>query len=216
MTRKFMNENLDLPVRELLPIIQNRLIRHSRYFGIKALQSPTDFWIYQEIIFENKPDVIIEIGNFHGGSTLALAHMLDAMNTGRIIAIDIDQEKVAPLARKHERISWLEGDAIALFDRVKKMIRPGESVMIIEDSAHTYDHTLAVLRHYGILVTNGQYLIVEDTICYNGLDIGPKPPNAFDAVKEFLDENEAFNVDRTKENLFLTWNPNGYLVRVKA
>jgi len=198
MTRKFMNENLDLPVRELLPIIQNRLMRHSRYFGIKALQSPTDFWIYQEIIFENKPDVIIEVGNFHGGSTLALAHMLDAMDTGRIIAIDIDQEKVAPLARKHERISWLEGDAIALFVRVKKMIR------------------LAVLRHYGNLVTNGQYLIVEDTICYNGLDIGPEPPNAFDAVKEFLDENEAFKVDRTKENLFLTWNPNGYLVRVKA
>ena len=48
-------------------------INHTTYFGIRALKSPLDFWIYQEILFETRPDFVIEIGNCCGGSTLALA-----------------------------------------------------------------------------------------------------------------------------------------------
>ncbi len=40
------------------------------YFGVKTLKNPMDFWVYREIIFEHKPDVIIEIGNNWGGSII--------------------------------------------------------------------------------------------------------------------------------------------------
>ena len=64
------------------------------YFGIKTYKNPLDFWIYQEIIFKTKPDVIIEIGNKYGGSALALAHIQDNMDHGKIIGIDFEHVNV--------------------------------------------------------------------------------------------------------------------------
>ncbi|GAH16385.1 unnamed protein product, partial [marine sediment metagenome] len=80
-----MEESLDMPLAEILPIIQNRMLSQMTYFGVKAVKSPLDFWIYREIIFEQKPDIIIEIGNFRGGSILALAHICDNIGHGKII-----------------------------------------------------------------------------------------------------------------------------------
>ena len=90
----YMEENLDMPLASILQKTQDRIMNKTSYFGIKTLQSPNDFWVYQEIIYKTKPDVLIEIGNYCGGSTLALAHIFDAMGHGRIIGLDIDQTGV--------------------------------------------------------------------------------------------------------------------------
>ena len=66
MTHYNMEENLNMPLRKVLPVIQERIMNRTTYFGIKTLKSPMDYWVYQEIIFETKPDVIIEIGNKNG------------------------------------------------------------------------------------------------------------------------------------------------------
>jgi len=72
-----------------------------------------------------------------------------------------------------------------------------------------------MLRGYSPLVTKGQYFIIEDTICYNGIEDGPEPPNAYDAVHKFLSETDDFESDRGRESFILTWNPHGYLKRVR-
>ncbi len=96
---------------------------------------------------------------------------------------------------------------------VKKQIPPGEKVMIIEDSSHTYDNTLAILNVYAELVTPGKYFIIEDSICHHGLEIGPIP-GPYEAIETFMEQNIHFEIDRAREAFFLTWNPKGYLKRI--
>jgi len=79
----FMEDNLDMPLSQVLALIQHRIMSQSRYMGIQTLKSPMDWWTYQEIIYEMEPDVIVEIGNHCGGSTLALAHYCDALDRGK-------------------------------------------------------------------------------------------------------------------------------------
>ena len=202
-----------MSIGQLLPIMQERLMQKSKYHGIQTWKNPVDFWIYQEIVFDIKPDFIIEIGLHRGGSTLALDHMLDRNDNGEIIGIDLSLSLIDEQVRNHDRISLIEGNPLELFEKVKQLISPDSTVLIIEDSSHEYENTLAVLNMYGALVSENSFFIVEDGICYHGLDIGPKP-GPYEAVHDFIKDNENFIIDRSKEDFLLTWNPCGFLKRI--
>lgn len=210
----FLEENLDSSVSELLEKVQERIMTSTAYHGVKTLKNPMDFWVYQELLYQIQPDVILEIGNNWGGSTLALAHQLDMAGKGRVIGIDIDQSKIPDIVRNHPRIHLIESDASEAFPLIRNMISKNERVFVIEDSSHTYENTLNVLRLYGELVRKGDYFIVEDTICHHGLDVGPDP-GPYEAVESFIKENDSYVVDRSIESFVLTWNPKGYLKKVK-
>ncbi len=209
----YMEENLDMPLREVLQVMQNRIMKESTYWGIKTLKSPIDFWIYMEIIFESKPDVILEIGSYNGGSTLALAHICDCLGKGKVIALDISHAAAPEQVRNHPKITLLEGDACALFDRVAGLINQEDKVLINEDSSHTYENTLNVLRRYSTYLRPGDYFIVEDGICHHGLVVGPNP-GPYEAIEDFVKENKDFVIDRNREPFIITWNPKGYLKRI--
>jgi cephalosporin hydroxylase len=208
-----MEEVLDWPLSRLLPIMQKRIMEGSTYHGIPTMKNPLDFWIYQEILWESKPDFIIEVGNLYGGSTLALAHICDLIGSGRVVGVDSDHQNISAKAKAHPRISLLTGEACEIFPLVQTNVPAGASVMIIDDSLHTHDHTLRVLETYADLVSVGNYFIVEDGICHHGLDVGPKP-GPYEAVDAFVRNNKNFIIDRTKESFGITWNPRGYLKRI--
>jgi len=210
----YMEENLDMPLGRVLPIIQESIMTQTTYFGVRTLKSPMDAWIYQELIFETRPDVIVEIGNSSGGSTLHLAHLCDNIGKGRVIGIDLTHKNVPEFVKDHERITFVEKDACQCFKDVENMISEEERVLVIEDSSHTYDNTLNVLRLYSQLIKPGDYFIVEDGICHHGLAIGPKP-GPYEAIETFVMENHDFEIDRSREHFFVTWNPKGYLKRKK-
>lgn len=203
-----------MSIGQLLPIMQDRLMNKSKYHGIQTWKNPIDFWIYQEIIFDIKPDLIIEIGLHRGGSTLTLAHMLDRNENGRIIGIDLSLSLIDEQVRKHDRILLIEGNPLELFEKVNQFISKDSTVLIIEDSSHEYENTLAVLNMYETLVSENSFFIVEDGICYHGLDVGPKP-GPYEAVHDFIKNNDNFAIDRSKEDFVLTWNPCGFLKRIK-
>src|SRR5215471_9165899 len=94
-TMNYMEDHLNLSLKQVLRVMQTRILTQSTYFGIRTLKSPVDFWIYQEMLFEAKPDFIIEIGTFCGGSTLALAHICDCLGKGRVIGIDRSHAQVS-------------------------------------------------------------------------------------------------------------------------
>jgi cephalosporin hydroxylase len=190
-------------------------MKQTTYFGVKAMKSPIDHWVYQEIIFETKPDVIVEIGNARGGGTLSLAHICDLIDTGRVIGIDLSHKAVPEKVKKHPRITLIEGDACQCFKDVESMISKEERVLVIEDSSHTYDNTLNVLRIYSALTKPGDYFIVEDSICHHGLSVGPEP-GPYEAIERFLKENTDFVTDRRRESFLITWNPKGYLRRTRS
>lgn len=209
-----MEDCLDLPLREVLHAMQDRIMKRTSYFGIQALRSPVDQWIYQEVLFETKPDVVIEIGNYCGASVLALAHICDALGKGRVIGVDLMHDKIPEIVRNHPRVSLVEGDACASFPSVRDLVHDSDRVLIIEDSLHTYAHTLNVLNTYSGLVRPGGYFIVEDGICHHGLDVGPNP-GPYEAITSFVEGNHDFEIDRSRESFLITWNPKGYLKRVR-
>jgi cephalosporin hydroxylase len=157
---------------------------------------------------------VIETGTAHGGSAYFLASIFDLIGSGRIVTVDIRPREGRP---EHPRISYVHGDSAApeVVADVTSRVQPGEDVMVILDSAHDCGHVLKELRAYGPLVTPGQYLVVEDTNV-NGHPVRPEwGPGPMEAVKTFLEEDlgRRFAVDHEREKFFMTFNPDGYLVR---
>ena len=160
-----------------------------------------------------EPDVIVEIGVKHGGGALMLAHLCDLLGKGKVIGVDITLDLVHEKTKAHPRITLIQDDACAAFEKVKSMIGPNDRVLVIEDSAHTYQNTLDVLNTYSPLVRLGDYFIVEDSINYAGVfenqDFGVAR-----AIQDFVLKGD-FVSDRGKEPYVITWNPKGFLKRVR-
>lgn len=203
---------LDQPLRNVLPQIQLGIMQSTTYFGVPTLKSPLDWWVYMEILHEVKPDVVIELGTHYGGSALALAHVLDNLGHGRVITVGLSHSPVPPVVRDHKRITFVTGAALQVVGAVKAQTKEGDKVLVIEDSDHSMAHTLEVMQKYGKLVSVGSYLIVEDGIAGHGLN---EPGGPYEAVEEFLRQNDQFKLDRNREHFLITWNPKGYLQRVK-
>jgi cephalosporin hydroxylase len=200
---------------EALQIITQHVLADVTYCGIPTRKLPLDTWIYQEIIWREKPDVVVELGSFMGGSALMFWHMLQHVSPiPRVITVDINLV-VLPEYMDHKGITLIQGNAadLSIVNKVHELVA-GNHAMVVEDSSHEYQNTLDVLRLYNDLVTMGDYFIVEDTICHHGLDVGPNP-GPYEAVQQFLLENDKFAPDRTCEKFGLTYNPSGFLRRLK-
>lgn len=184
----------------------------TKWLGVRVLKCPLDLWVYQELLTELRPDWVVECGTFDGGSAYYLATVMDLLGKGRVVTIDVEERPGRP---KHHRIKYLLGsstDAV-MWRRIRSMIKPRHTTMVILDSDHTRDHVLDELRLYSQLVQPGGYLIVEDGNI-NGHPVLPDfGPGPMEAVTTFLEENQTFDIDRTREKFMLTFNPRGFLRR---
>jgi len=201
------------------------------WLGRPVIQLPEDMLRIQEVIYQIKPDVIIETGVAHGGSLVFYASLCKAIGKGRVIGIDIE---IRPHNRKaleeHELygfITLVEGSSIEpkTVQTVKSMVEHGETVLVILDSNHTKEHVLAELRAYSPLVSMGSYIVACDGIMGH-LPGAPRTNpdwnwnNPEEAVREFIRETPAFSIE---EPIFLfnegvvnervTYWPNGFLRR---
>jgi cephalosporin hydroxylase len=187
---------------------------NTKWLGVPLEKYPTDLFAYQEIIFETKPDVIIEAGTYKGGSAYYFASLFDLLGKGRVITMDIQDQPEKP---KHPRIEYLLMSSVSdeAVRRIKSEIKPEERVMVSLDSDHAEAHVFRELQIYSSMVTKGCYLVVEDTNI-NGHPVYPSfGPGPMEAVKKFMANNEDFEADRSREKFMLTVSPRGYLRRVR-
>lgn len=209
----YIEDNLDITAQDVLMVTQIQS-KKSTYFGVKSRKYPNDFWIYQEIITAAQPDAIVEIGVHHGGTTLALAHLCDLMGHGRVIGVDKTLKHVHINVIKHKRITLIESTGVDGFDKVREIIPKDSRTIVIEDSSHTYENTLEVMRLYSKLIHMGGYMIVEDGICNHGVRNRRIKRGPYEAIRTFLNENKNFRSDRSKERFFITSSPTGFLRRI--
>ncbi len=184
-----------------------------KWMGVAALKCPFDLWVYQEILHELRPDLILETGTARGGSALFLASMFDLLGSGAVVSIDIVRRPEWPT---HPRVTYLTGSSTSgpILEEVRRRTAAASRVMVILDSDHRKDHVLEELTAYAPLVTKGSYLIVEDTNI-NGRPVFPGfGPGPGEAVDDFLAANPSFERDLQRERFFVTFNPGGYLRRV--
>jgi len=197
---------------------RSRTWQNTRWLGVPIIKCPFDLWVYQEMLFELRPSVVVECGTSKGGSAYFLSSMCELVGHGHVITIDLYPKPNRP---EHERLTYLSGSSTdpQIIRDVTRRIRDadgeGASVLVILDSDHSREHVLDELRLYSPLVTPGSYVIVEDTQL-NGHPVWPDfGPGPMEAVDIFLSENDEFEVDTSREKFYLTWNPRGYLKRVK-
>jgi cephalosporin hydroxylase len=189
--------------------------RQCYWMGVRALKNPFDAWIYQEILHEVQPDVVVEIGSNEGGSTLFLAQLLELIGKGLVVSVDIDHSR---FRASHDRIVKVTGDSSA-DHTLKEVTRlcEGKRGLVIHDGDHNKEPVLRDLRAYERFVSVGSYLIVEDGIIDlfrpgNGLGWFAEGP--LSAVEQFVRERPNFRVDSARERYVLTYNPKGFLRRV--
>lgn len=218
---------------------RHKYVYNWRWCGLPIIQLPPDVLVTQEIVWEVRPDVIVETGVARGGSltfSASLLAMLDAAEaTGRtpattprrVIGIDIE-------IRPHNRqaieshpfakmIQLVEGSSVApeIVAEVRGRVRPGERVLVMLDSNHTHDHVLGELEAYAGLVTPGSYCVVQDT----GIEF--TAPGAFpdrswgrgnsplSAIAAWLPGHPEFVVDSSIDHkLQISSSPGGYVRRV--
>jgi len=183
------------------------------WFGWRLIKNPMDLWIYQEIISEIKPDVIIETGTYEGGSALYFATLLDFLEKGLVITIDINEPRPFPC---HDKIEFICGSSLdkIVIKAVEELIKPNNVVLVILDSLHSATHVLREMEIYSRYVTPGSYLIVEDTNLGGNPVIAGSFGGPMVAVKKFLKNNKNFVVDRERERFRMTFSPNGFLRRI--
>lgn len=195
---------------------------HNHWRNVTCMKDPCDLLMYQEIVVENKPDIIIECGTFCGGSAFFLADVCDLIGHGLVATIDIATHCEVPIRLedtprefrpKHSRILYIVGADDTNVDTLtylKQYIQPETKVMVILDSDHTYPHVKKQLELYSELVTEGQYLIVEDTNV-GWLIKKQYRPGPLKAIEEFLAKHPEFYIDYDRERNLLTNNSSGYL-----
>ena len=182
------------------------------WLGTQALKNPLDLWVYQEVMVETQPELIVETGTYRGGSALFLASVCDLVGRGEVVSIDVEPARDDyPV---HPRITYLAGRSSTDPGVVAEVAEraAGRPILVVLDSDHSQGHVEAELAAYAPLVPVGCYLIVEDSNI--GLIREDLMPGPLQAVESFLSRRDDFEIDREREKFLITFNPSGYLRRV--
>jgi cephalosporin hydroxylase len=193
--------------------------QHMFFYNVQIEKNPLDLWMMQQIIYETRPDFIVETGTWRGGSALYWAHTLNGagLEQSRVITVDVQdltrQAAAHPLWKKY--VTFFQGSSTDadIVSRIAALTR-GKKVLVTLDSDHSMGHVLNELHAYSPLVASGSYLVVEDTHM-DGVPTAPEfGPGPLAAVRKFLEEGGArqFTQDLTREAYMMTFNPGGWLL----
>lgn len=223
-----LNYLLDLGFKKLWVREFHRLWYYSnvwanniRWLGVEVQQNPMDMWVLQEIIFETKPDYLIETGTRMGGSALFFATIFDLIGHGHVITIDIKNSCLV----NHPRITALVANSISedTVSRVRQIVGHSRS-MVFLDSLHNSEHVLKELEFYKRFVSPSCYLVVADTNI-DGHPVLSRYSEVVDgteyfggplaSVMKFVRMNPTFRIDRGREKNMHTLFPSGFLLRTQ-
>ncbi len=194
------------------------------WMGLPILQMPEDIALTQEVLWETKPDFVIEAGIAWGGSLAMYAAFQELQGFGQSIGIDVtipehNREAIMSVPVSH-RINLIQGSSIDphVFDMVSSRIAKGSNVLLVLDSNHTHEQVLAELKLWSPLVQKGNYIIVSDTVVeviptqtHRPRPWGPGN-NPMTGMLEFLETNNRFTANNIYSKRALTsFNPGGYL-----
>lgn len=203
------------------------------WLGRPIIQNPIDMVAMQEIIWEVKPDLIIETGIAHGGSLIFSASMLvlnaacGGPEDAEVLGIDIDirthNRKAIEEHPLFKHITMIEGSSTApdIIAQVHEKTKGKKRILVCMDSNHTHEHVLAELQAYAPLTSVGSYCVVFDTFVEDvPADVFHNRPwhpgnSPKSAVHEYLKTHPEFEIDKNIQNkLMITLVPDGYLKRV--
>ena len=212
-------ERVELAAREFTSVfhdLKEQTFATTTWLQVPLVKTPADILVFQQIIAETRPELIVETGAYVGGSALLFASIQELLGIdGKVIAVDIDLSFVNDRVREHPSIELIEGSSTdpEVVSQIRAAAR-GKRVMVDLDADHRAHHVLEELRTYSPLVSPNCYLVVEDSF-FGGRPVRPDAiPGPSEALDAWLAEDPPFESDRWRERYLLTQNPRGYLRRV--
>ena len=212
-----------------------RLTIHAEdsYLGVPLFKLPEDLRTYEHLLDESRANVVVEIGSGTGASALWFRDRLltleryGRVSDIRVVSVDIEADE----ARRQvagvdpafaDTIVFVEGDVCdpKVAAEVRRHLPARARPMVVEDSAHRFETTMAALRHFSDLVPLGGFFVVEDGhVDIEGMRHPVCPPGiggVLAAVDQWLrsDQGQAFAVERHQERYVVTGHPRGFLRRV--
>jgi cephalosporin hydroxylase len=201
---------------ELLMKIQQGAMAY-RYRGLPLQKNPFDLALYLRLLAQARPQTLIEIGAYQGGSALWFADQASLLGLDlKVVSIDLE----IPEAVANPAVSFFRGDArelgTVLTPAIMKAVK--RPLMVVEDSSHLAGTTAAVLEFFDPWLRSGEYIVIED-----GILSDMRVPELYDggplrAIDAFLEKSSGrYEVDRSLCDYFgknVTWNVNGYLRRL--
>jgi cephalosporin hydroxylase len=198
---------------------ETRVQTRVRYFGHPTMKSVSDLWNYQEIIFELKPALVVELGTFAGGSALYFSHLLKCMKGHRhILTIDVTEESIAPEILRDPDIEFILGNSCSEITsrRIQALQKefPGPMFVIL-DSDHDKNHVLAEMTMLRPLMRPGDYMVVEDSNI-NGHPVLPGwGAGPYEAIEEYEKTypGDYYHDEEREKNFGFSFAVRGFLVR---
>lgn len=203
---------------------QRRLSYEVTWAGVPIIQVPEDIVMLQELLWKVRPDVVVESGVAHGGALVLYASILELLGRGHVIGVDLEIRKYNRLALEShplsKRITLVEGDSVAdeTVAAVRKLVRPGDCVVVALDSNHSRQHVAAELERYAPMVSPGSYMVVFDGVMPMVADAPSGVPawrddNPSAALDAFLEGNDEFEIDPSYNRLGVSYCPGGFVRR---
>lgn len=185
----------------------------NHWLGYRMQKNPLDLIAYHNIIYDLRPDLLIETGTWHGASALYFATLMDQLNHGVVFTIDLFEWPMRP---RHDRVFYLTGSSVEgeMVEYLREHFIRQMRVMVVLDSDHTKEHVAKELEIYAPMVTLGSYLVVEDTNIHGHPIRNDLPEGPWEAVHEWLPAHPEFEIDPVIEPVFSN-NPEGWLRRIK-
>lgn len=197
-----LEENTD----SLIDYLFHLPVHGSEWMNQGIMKWPVDLLMIQEALVRSRTEVVVELGSCSGSSAIFFETILTMMEslgiipTHKVITVEVVQGRVGYF---HPTISYITGSSTdpETLRQVMSLIPPGARVSVDLDSDHEYEHVLKEMKLYADIVTQGCYLIVEDTVLGGPLV----------AVHEFLTQRKDFSIDVERDRWLLSLNTNGYL-----
>ena len=198
---------------------RNRVWDTTTWAGVKTLKSPSDMWNYQEILFSLRPSLVIEFGTRFGGSALFFAAVMRQLGSRfRILSVDIDAATISEKTRQDPDVELLISSSVdpRVAQRIAALRKeyPGP-VFAILDSDHSKAHVLAEMKLLRSVLTQGDYVVVEDSNVNGHPVYAAHGPGPYEAMEEYSREfPDDYVHDAARETKFgFTFATRGFLVR---
>jgi len=212
-------EQIERVAREFTSVyhdLKDQTFATTTWLQVPLVKTAADILVFQQIIAETRPELIVETGAYVGGSAMLFASVQEMLGIdGKVIAVDIDLSLIHDKVREHPRIELIEGSSTdpEVVSRIRAAAE-GRRTMVDLDADHRAHHVLAELRTYSSLVSPNCYLVVEDSF-FGGRPVRPDAvPGPSEALDAWFAEDPPFESDRWRERYLLTQNPRGYMRRL--